>query len=334
MTETTKTDEDETTEDPYEGLDEVQRELMERQGTKLTEPDAEEEAGEGEGEEDAVEEVAAVAEPDHLFELDDGTKITLAEAKAGYLRHADYTRKTQTTAEERKQLSDVGAIVEYFRNDQGALDRWLNEVRNGGPQQQVQQDTTKALTKMEVPENYKGDQFVEQTITVLNELRDTNIELAHRLGRIEGQADTAEQSKEQEKKDTESKAQLESRLQEGYKHLGDKVEQAPTPQEFMKRFNDYLVEQKLDPQVVGPYIIGPDSGYIRTLVDRAFQADISEANKEKVNSVETNRRKRTAKGVDLRVAGKTAEAMPRKLPKDSKAALMQIQAEQQKLVGR
>lgn len=38
------------------------------------------------------------------IKLDDGTEITLEEAKKGYLRQSDYTRKAQSLAEERKQI--------------------------------------------------------------------------------------------------------------------------------------------------------------------------------------------------------------------------------------
>lgn len=39
-----------------------------------------------------------------LFHMEDGTPVTVEDAKRGYLRQADYTRKTQETAEIRKEL--------------------------------------------------------------------------------------------------------------------------------------------------------------------------------------------------------------------------------------
>lgn len=45
-----------------------------------------------------------------LFEID-GTPITLDEARNGYLRQADYTRKTQEVAERARQLSQYEALA-------------------------------------------------------------------------------------------------------------------------------------------------------------------------------------------------------------------------------
>lgn len=46
---------------------------------------------------------------DVLVTLGDGSQVTLAELKAGHLRQADYTRKTQAVAEERRQAQEVAA---------------------------------------------------------------------------------------------------------------------------------------------------------------------------------------------------------------------------------
>lgn len=51
-----------------------------------------------------------------LFEID-GTPITLDEAKNGYLRQSDYTKKTQELAEMRQRLADAEAITEALRKD-------------------------------------------------------------------------------------------------------------------------------------------------------------------------------------------------------------------------
>jgi hypothetical protein len=57
------------------------------------------------------------AEPiESLFELD-GTPITLDEAKNGYLRQSDYTKKTQELAEMRSRLAEAEAITEALRSD-------------------------------------------------------------------------------------------------------------------------------------------------------------------------------------------------------------------------
>lgn len=46
------------------------------------------------------------SEPETVFELDDGTSVDLDELKRGYLRQADYTKKTQEVAEARKHIQE------------------------------------------------------------------------------------------------------------------------------------------------------------------------------------------------------------------------------------
>jgi hypothetical protein len=62
------------------------------------------------------------AEPiESIFELD-GTPITLDEARNGYLRQSDYTRKTQELAEMRTRLAEAEAITAALQQDpQGTL---------------------------------------------------------------------------------------------------------------------------------------------------------------------------------------------------------------------
>lgn len=51
-----------------------------------------------------------------LFEID-GTPITLDEARNGYLRQADYTRKTQELAERSRALNEAEAIAAALQQD-------------------------------------------------------------------------------------------------------------------------------------------------------------------------------------------------------------------------
>lgn len=53
---------------------------------------------------------------DFLFEVE-GNRITLDEARNGYLRQSDYTKKTQELAEMRQRLADAEAITEALRSD-------------------------------------------------------------------------------------------------------------------------------------------------------------------------------------------------------------------------
>ena len=87
------------------------------------------EDAEGEAESEEGDDGADAGEPAHI-EID-GEQVPLEEAKLGYLRQADYTRKTQAVAEQRKQaeeerqyyasalnsvLSAVGADVQRFQS--------------------------------------------------------------------------------------------------------------------------------------------------------------------------------------------------------------------------
>lgn len=67
-----------------------------------------------ENSEDFVAESSETIEP--LFEVD-GTPITLDEARNGYLRQSDYTRKTQELAEMRSRLAEAEAITAALQQD-------------------------------------------------------------------------------------------------------------------------------------------------------------------------------------------------------------------------
>ena len=60
--------------------------------------------------------IAESAPIEPLFEVD-GTPITLDEARNGYLRQADYTRKTQELAERSRALSEAEAIAAALQQD-------------------------------------------------------------------------------------------------------------------------------------------------------------------------------------------------------------------------
>lgn len=62
-----------------------------------------------------------------LFEVD-GTPITLDEARNGYLRQADYTRKTQELAEMRSRLAEAEAITAALQQDPAATLKALQDA--------------------------------------------------------------------------------------------------------------------------------------------------------------------------------------------------------------
>jgi hypothetical protein len=64
---------------------------------------------------------------EYLFEVE-GEKITLEEARNGFLRNADYTRKTQEVAAERKRLAQAEAIATALETNPAATLQALAEV--------------------------------------------------------------------------------------------------------------------------------------------------------------------------------------------------------------
>ena len=64
-----------------------------------------------------------------LFEVD-GSPITADEAKNGYLRQADYTRKTQELAEQRRQLQNAEILQSALQRDPQATLRALADPYN------------------------------------------------------------------------------------------------------------------------------------------------------------------------------------------------------------
>lgn len=62
-----------------------------------------------------------------LFEVD-GTPITLDEARNGYLRQSDYTRKTQELADRSRALNEAEAIAAALQNDPAGTIAALQEA--------------------------------------------------------------------------------------------------------------------------------------------------------------------------------------------------------------
>lgn len=77
--------------------------------------DDEEEAGpEPEAEADGDETAEADEEPEIVFS--DGTKVPKSEVEKGYLRQADYTRKSQELANKRQAVDEVASRIEGISN--------------------------------------------------------------------------------------------------------------------------------------------------------------------------------------------------------------------------
>lgn len=95
---------------------EVEAELEEAEGDEAQAEEGEQEVEqaesdvEGEEQEEGEEHDGDTANDDHVVEID-GKKVTVKELKRGFLREADYTRKTQKLSEDRK-LFEEGATHE------------------------------------------------------------------------------------------------------------------------------------------------------------------------------------------------------------------------------
>jgi hypothetical protein len=74
-----------------------------------------------------------------LFEHD-GRSITLDEARSGYLRQSDYTKKTQELSEMRSRLAEAEAITEALRADPISTLNALSQAFNVGLQAQAPPD--------------------------------------------------------------------------------------------------------------------------------------------------------------------------------------------------
>ena len=269
-----------------------------------------------------------VDEPEHLFELDDGTKVTLQEAKDGYLRHSKFTKNSQELAEERKKTERYSAIINKMENDETLTKMVINYMTgNSQPQAQGSQST---VGKIDVPDDYKGQPFIENLVTLVNTLSD-------KVAQTEGGMNTMKQSSVEAQQVANNTPVFNSRMAEGYEYLKGQVGTPPTPKEYIDRFQKHIEDQGLDPQVVGSYIIGSDPDYLRAKIDRTFKADIDAHRTDKANSGEKERKKRVAKTQTLQVASKSKQAAPQPLPKgkdgkvDLKAGLIQIQEAQAQL---
>ena len=67
-------------------------------------------------------------------------EVPISEALAGYQRQADYTRKTQELAEQRKEIQFAAAIQQALENDPAETIRLLTEHYGIGSQQASEED--------------------------------------------------------------------------------------------------------------------------------------------------------------------------------------------------
>jgi len=117
------------------------------------EPEAattEEEPGDPDAEATPAKQLETGPEDEVVFNLDDGSPVTRAEAKRGHLRQKDYTRKTQETAELRKTLETE---IEGQRNARTNYAQGLEEVKKA-IQRVIPQEPNWDQLQRENPERY------------------------------------------------------------------------------------------------------------------------------------------------------------------------------------
>jgi len=306
--------------DGFDLLDPVTQVLIERQRAEA--PGTEE----VDNNEVSTESEEVADEPEYLFELEDGTKITAEEAEKGYLRRSDYTKKSQANSDERKKIERYNDIIDRMENDEKMLKMNIDYMTSGQPPLPEQPE----VDKLKVPEHYGNDPYVIKLTEVVNELKAEQV-------RLKSGVNTIQDATTKEKQQLESKTAIDRQLAAGYEYLKGQVGTMPTPKEYTERFQQYMTEQDLDPQVVGAYLLGGDPDYLRAKVDRIFAADIEAHKTDTVNSGEKERKKRVAKTKALHTSGKSKAAAPQALPKgangklDLRASLVRIQEEQEKL---
>ena len=132
--------------------------------------------GEG-GEETPQGEGAPADEGEPIFEID-GQGVTLAEAQKGYQRHADYTKKTQALADEKKRLEPFRKaeellktkpalsqkIRDLIKTEMGAEANPTDERMTKIEERQADDDLDRDIQKVKAECKERGDEFDEQAI--------------------------------------------------------------------------------------------------------------------------------------------------------------------------
>lgn len=115
---TVTTTEDSQTNPKAEVAEEEDEEESEDEGDEESDEDQDEAEGDEEEPEETDEEDEEEADPEHkvVFTTPEGEEVTLSELKRGFLRQADYTKKTQEIAEQRQQAVQAFQAVEQHNN--------------------------------------------------------------------------------------------------------------------------------------------------------------------------------------------------------------------------
>lgn len=119
---------DEDTEDDVEADAEDEPDDEESDEDPDEEDDADEEDSDAEDEEGDDEGTLELDE-DTVLVIPDGTEVSAKELQGGYLRQADYTRKTQELAEQRKQIEAVyDNMAAWYEERSQNPSAWISEI--------------------------------------------------------------------------------------------------------------------------------------------------------------------------------------------------------------
>ena len=258
--------------------------------------------------EDTPDDTAEVVEeeppaPQPLFTLDDGTAVTDSEeAKKGYLRHRDYTQKTQELARQRKEIE---AIYNYFQSHPEELAPIVSKITKPPAPPQPQQ-TVKEVT---LPQGYENEPAVKLLIDELNETR-------RQLAQVQGGVETIQQTTVQRDKRAEQESLLNTRLRDAHVWLTDKLgDNTPSPEDFIDRIKARYDAKGITPDEYMPYIIGPDESYLCTVVADIWKADIGKVVADKVVQEQQKRKPAGAKQRALKATGKTGKPVQDSVPR-------------------
>ena len=284
------------------------KEMADSRGDK---PDEEVREGGGEAEgdvepDDAESAEEVVTEPEvtpPFLVLGDGTELTKDEAVAGYMRHKHYTQERMKDAAKAKEVEQYSGLIDAIRGSEELYSIVANHIRTGGQPAQAS-----AVQGLKVPENYKGDAFVEETVNAVNVL-------TQRLDTIEGARGTDKQEAEVAKQRSANQTIFEGRLRGALDKLEGQLGVKLSPDDFVNKMNAHFEGKGLTPEQYMPMIIGPDSTYFSANVSEAYRDDIGKIVKEKVSS---ERGKRQPKGADkraLKATGKPPKPASQKVPR-------------------
>lgn len=314
-TETTEKGTEEEFSDPTGYVGELEKlksfkDMAEARGDEEEEEAAETDAGveEHEAVDIATEksEVEAAGEEPFLT-LKDGTVLTKEEAVAGYMRHSHYTQERMKDAQTAKEMEQYSGIIAAMKTDKVLFDMVDEHIRGKGQAQPAAQpQAAKVLT---VPDNYKGDTFVEGLVVAQNQ---TNA----RLAQLEGGVGNIKQEAVDKQKNSENEAIYYSRLQGAFEKLqGQLGDSKPSPDDFINRMSQHFEGKGLTPEQYMPMIIGPDSTYFSANVTEAYRDDIGKVVKDKVSSKRETRQPKGAAKRALKATGKPPKPASQKVPR-------------------